>query len=89
LVEVIDRATFASVEDLRRLLPAGLPPDFTTADLAAGLGRPRRVAQQLAYCLMAWGSSTPSASAGTPWSTGSPSRTERRACPVTLVTPLG
>jgi hypothetical protein len=51
LVEVIDRATFASVEDLRRLLPAGLPPDFTTADLAAGLGRPRRVAQQLAYCL--------------------------------------
>jgi hypothetical protein len=41
----------AEPADLARLLPAGLPATFTTADLAAGLGRPRRVAQHVAYCL--------------------------------------
>ena len=33
------------------LLPADLAAEFTTADLAAALGRPRRLAQQMAYCL--------------------------------------
>jgi hypothetical protein len=28
-----------------------LPDPFTTADLAEKLGRPRRAAQQMAYCL--------------------------------------
>jgi hypothetical protein len=51
LVDVLDRAVFAGPEDLLRLLPGGLPERFTTADIALGLGRPPRIAQQLAYCL--------------------------------------
>ena len=51
LVEVVDRMLIAGADDLASLLPAGLPDVFTTADLALRLGRPRRTAQQLAYCL--------------------------------------
>jgi hypothetical protein len=51
LVDVLDRAVVAGPTDLARLLPAGLPERFTAAELAALLGRPRRIAQQLAYCL--------------------------------------
>ncbi len=51
LVEVLDRVPLGSPDDLAALLPAGLPDEFTTADLAAALGRPRRLAQQMAYCL--------------------------------------
>jgi hypothetical protein len=53
LVAILDRSVFREPEDLLALLPADLPADFTTADVAA-LGRvPRRVAQQVAYCLVA------------------------------------
>ena len=51
LVDVLDRVALAESGDLAHLLPAGLPATFTTADLAARLGRPRRVAQHAAYCL--------------------------------------
>lgn len=51
LLEVVDRVTLARVDDLARLLPGGLPERFTSADLAQCMARPRRVAQQLAYCL--------------------------------------
>lgn len=51
LVEVVDRHVVASTDDLVALLPDDLPGEFTTAELAAGLGRPRRLAQQLTYCL--------------------------------------
>jgi hypothetical protein len=51
LIEVVDSLLLKSPEDLIRLLPAGLPGTFTTADLAMKLGRPRRNAQQMAYCL--------------------------------------
>jgi hypothetical protein len=51
LVGVLDRVVLAGPPDLVRLLPEGLPEIFTTADLAARLGRPRRVAQHAAYCL--------------------------------------
>jgi hypothetical protein len=51
LVEVLDRVVLAEPGDLASLLPAGLPATFTTADLAARLGRPRRTAQHVAYCL--------------------------------------
>jgi hypothetical protein len=51
LLEVLERIAITRPADLARLLPAGLPERFTTADLAARLGRPRRIAQQLAYCL--------------------------------------
>jgi hypothetical protein len=51
LLEVVDRVVLDSPEALAALLPDGLPPGFTTADLAAALGRPRRLAQQMSYCL--------------------------------------
>ena len=51
LVEIVDRATLLGPDDLLALLPGGLPEHFTTAELASRLGRPRRLAQQLAYCL--------------------------------------
>lgn len=51
LVEVLDSVLIQSPNDLAALLPPELPAEFTTADLAAELGRPRRLAQQIAYCL--------------------------------------
>jgi hypothetical protein len=51
LVEVVDHIIFDAPADLVGLLPDALPDPFTTADLAAGLGRPRRMAQEVAFCL--------------------------------------
>lgn len=51
LVSVVETVELASPKDLLGLLPAGLPNPFTTADLAAGLGRSRHFAQEVAYCL--------------------------------------
>jgi hypothetical protein len=51
LVEVLGTLRLRGVADLAAFLPAGLPERFTTADLASRLGRPRRAAQQMAYCL--------------------------------------
>lgn len=50
LREVVGVETFTSVDDLCRLLPAGLPGEFTTADLASLAGVPRQIAQKMAYC---------------------------------------
>lgn len=51
LIDVVDTAVFDSPEELLTLLPEGLPAPFTTRDLADGLGRHMRLAQQVAYCL--------------------------------------
>ncbi len=51
LVDVVGTVPIRDAEDLAALLPVGLPEPFTTADLALRLGRSRRVAQQMAYCL--------------------------------------
>lgn len=51
LIDVVDRVVVADRPSLGSLLPENLPIPFTTADLAAALGQPRRVAQQMAYCL--------------------------------------
>ncbi len=51
LIDVVDTLLISNTDDLAALLPAGLPDPFTTADLATKLGRPRRSAQQMAYCL--------------------------------------
>lgn len=50
LREVLGVERFTSVDDLCRLLPAGLPDEFTTADLAGLAGVPRQIAQKMAYC---------------------------------------
>lgn len=51
LIDVVGTLLISDADDLAALLPTGLPEPFTTADLALGLGRPRRAAQQMAYCL--------------------------------------
>lgn len=55
LLGVDARIRLDSADDLRALLPADLPRPFTTQDLAEGLGAPRRLAQQMAYCLREMG----------------------------------
>jgi len=51
LIDVVDTMMISGVEDLADLLPADLPEPFSTGDLATALGRSRRAAQQMAYCL--------------------------------------
>jgi hypothetical protein len=51
LIDVVETLLISNTDDLTALLPTGLPDPFTTADLATKLGRPRRAAQQMAYCL--------------------------------------
>jgi hypothetical protein len=58
LLQVLDRRLFETPEDLAELLPAGLPDPFTTSDLAAAMSLPRRLGQQMAYCLREMGTMT-------------------------------
>ena len=51
LIGVVDTLLISNADDLAALLPTGLPEPFSTADLAMKLGRSRRAAQQMAYCL--------------------------------------
>lgn len=55
LLGVEERVCLETVGDLCALLPQDLPQAFTTLDLAEGLGMPRRLAQQMAYCLREMG----------------------------------
>lgn len=51
LLEVGHSVLLEEASALADLVPDSLPDEFTTADLADRLGRPLRVAQQMAYCL--------------------------------------
>lgn len=51
LIEVLETLLIEDTNDLTALLPDGLPETFTTIELAEKLCRPRRAAQQMAYCL--------------------------------------
>ena len=55
LVEVAGHRLFRTPADLAALLPDELPDPFTTADVAAAGGRPRWLAQKMAYCLRKMG----------------------------------
>jgi hypothetical protein len=55
LLEVVAQRRFASPADMVELLPASLAQPFTTSDLASAIGRPRRLAQRMAYCLREMG----------------------------------
>ena len=55
LLNVVERRVFHSPADLAALLPTELDPEFTSADLAKALGKPRRLAQQMIYCLRKMG----------------------------------
>lgn len=51
LVAIQERHHFTTPQQLSQLLPTKLPDPFTTADIAKQLGKTRRTAQQIAYCL--------------------------------------
>ncbi len=53
LREVLEVRRFADTADLTELLPANLPSEFTTADIAARAGISRPVAQRMAFCFRA------------------------------------
>jgi len=55
LVEVLDRISFDHPGDFLAAIPSTLPEPFTTADIARAIGRPRRAAQAIAYCLREMG----------------------------------
>ncbi len=59
LLEVVEQRPIRDITDLTALLPVELAEPFTTADLAARLGRPRRLAQQMTYCLRIAGALEP------------------------------
>ncbi|MEX2287533.1 MAG: hypothetical protein WD648_10625 [Planctomycetaceae bacterium] len=45
------RMQLRSIDDLLALLPGGLPPAFSTGDIAKAADIPRWLAQKMAYCL--------------------------------------
>ena len=51
LLDVVEQRLFERPSDLAALLPRDLPEPFTTAELAAAIAAPRRLAQRMAYCL--------------------------------------
>jgi hypothetical protein len=51
LVRVIERLVLQRPADLGALFPSALAEPFTTADIAAAISRPRRLAQKMVYCL--------------------------------------
>lgn len=55
LLDVVAAQRFDSPADYLMLLPADLPEQFTTADLAVALKQPRPLARQMAYCLREMG----------------------------------
>lgn len=51
LLQVVEQQRFEGPADMGNLLPGGLPPEFTTADIAEMMSLPRWLAQKMAYCL--------------------------------------
>jgi hypothetical protein len=51
LLTVHRTVSLRTSDDYLSLMPAGLPEEFLTSHLAGALGRPRRFAQKMAYCL--------------------------------------
>ncbi len=51
LLRIVETRQFRTLADLRRLLPAELPPTFHTGHLAASMKIPRGIAQRITYCL--------------------------------------
>jgi hypothetical protein len=67
LADVVGRHELRTTADLLQLLPASLPTQFTTADIARELAIPRWLAQKMAYCLRQTQSVTAVGKAGHAW----------------------
>lgn len=55
LLDVVGHRLFETPQDLAALIPGDLAEPFSTAELAAGLGRPDWLARKMAYCLREMG----------------------------------
>jgi hypothetical protein len=55
LLQVVDRRRFETPAEMADLMPQALAEPFSTADLAAAISKPRRLAQKMAYCLREMG----------------------------------
>ncbi len=64
LLRVVDQRLILTPDDMRLQIPSELPEPFTTSDLAVALGRPRWLAQKMAYCLREMGAITPAGKRG-------------------------
>ena len=51
LLEVYETVLLQSAADFLALIPPELPGEFLTSDIASAIGRPRYLAQKVAYCL--------------------------------------
>lgn len=51
LLDVVDRHLFETPAEMVALVPANLTEPWTTAELAAAIGKPRWLARKMAYCL--------------------------------------
>jgi len=58
LLDVVTQRLFEVPSDVSALLPAEMPQEFTTKDMAEALGSPRWLAQKMAYCLREMGEIT-------------------------------
>lgn len=79
LVEVVSTNKLKTAADLRKLLPATLPVEFTTSDLALHANIPRWLAQKMAYCLRKTGAIDTVGKQGNSWLYGVPRRSRRVA----------
>jgi len=59
LLQVVGSRIFETPADVAALIPTSLAEPFTTAELSAAIGRPRRLAQKMAYCLREMGTISP------------------------------
>lgn len=64
LLKVLDRLVLETPADLAAFIPEDLLEPFTTSDLAHAVGRPRRLAQRMAYCLRVMSCITPAGKQG-------------------------
>jgi hypothetical protein len=55
LLDISETISLRSASDFMDLVPAGVPKEFLTSDLAKAAGRPRYVGQKMAYCLRSCG----------------------------------
>lgn len=55
LLEVVEHRLFESASAMAGLIPAAVPAEFTTAELATAGKTPRWLAQKMAYCLREMG----------------------------------
>jgi hypothetical protein len=59
LLNVVQRHVFETPADMSALIPSAMAEPFTTSELASAIGKPRSLAQQMAYCLREMGAILP------------------------------